>query len=789
MAALVAVLVADLSAQKDTPKDRLGNPLGWTGIIRRVITFSEKVVEPQFSRSGRADFEAIFIVNPDGSVSVTARGQSETMTTDVGGRSSTTKLEGSRQLKLPPFPFAVRIEARNDAAGTYDLSCSGALNEPRLKGTAYNREATRQGVTESSGKWEDQLGFSVNVKTQSKNDASLVGKEVVTDPMEMLEKRRSFDFSVLGGLSLEPGRVVTVTTTWNLKRKENLKLVVDIPEYDLWMPDATYDPTVAGHPLLVKASLRNKDGSPASEKAAKFTFELVGVSHEPGVCMNYPAPKKDQKAEDEEPDLQFDEQLPENKNLNILNPEGKAAKTGRGLKAETLPDPAGYKEAKAQIGSYDWGGYGELLVTAEMPDGRQIVGYLETDNTNPYILIPKRKGGSLVADAWRDQWRDEVPNILDLADDDDSEDDPKRAKQQPGPGMCKFPAHKCKGGHQGDGLTLYEEYRGFYVGGQHVSGHPGKKDLFLHNRVGGSSELGIIQFRNLTRTFMEVHDGLQEDEIGPRQIVNYFPEADSGLHDDVTHGLRVWINPNVSVSTPTRGKQYGICVDSSLYLPPGWSYGMGHPGAPKKLALNPGNDVTRKFHTGDGRVLEREFGYMAATHEILHCCNVAHHGDSDLGYVLWKVEGTNLVEIPPNADGNFDLNSRQRKVFPMANLQWEDGYSVPAFELQRWLSKAKNGGVVYVARQGGQHSDYQDCVMRYIIATAFIKPGKEDFRYLNRRTGELIGGSLCDTFMDSEIPGLGLPKLNRYGDATNGYCRSQICINDPRHKHTTGFGR
>jgi hypothetical protein len=498
--------------------------------------------------------------------------------------------------------------------------------------------------------------------------------------------------------------------------------------------------------------------------------------------MNFPVWGGDLPDAPEPPDLQFDDQLDNNRKLSILDENGK--QSHQGLKAETLPVPEGYSEAQAEVGCYDWGAYGELMAMAEMPDGRQIVGYLKTDNTNPYIRIPKRKEGSLIADAWREQWRDEVPDIFKLADDDDSEVDPKPAREHPGPGWD--PDFVCKGGHKGDGLTLYEEYRGFYVAGQHVWGHPGKKDLFILNRGGGDSESGVMHLRSLTQEFMEVHSGLREDEIGPKQIVDFSP--DSGLPDAVTHGQQVWINANVSIYTPSHGKQYGICIHTISTGANGWSWGMGRPGKPKKVALDPDIYHSNEFRTGTGAIV-RFAHYRTISHELLHCCNVRHHGDVDKGMVSWTVKGDNLVETSLDRNGNPIPDNTE--IIPLTNLLWKEGdtaYVVSLEKLKSWLSEAKDAkeknGQVWVANQGGQHSGYQDCVMRYKGAAAYIPRPDSKFRYLNPHTGELTGYSLCDQKEDSAVPSLQLPKVNRYGDASAGYCRSQICINDnsPDHK-------
>jgi hypothetical protein len=598
-----------------------------------------------------------------------------------------------------------------------------------------------------------------------------------------------------GGVPRGCKGIATETITWNVGRNiKPLKVVVDIPEYDTWIPKGTRDFTKPGNwPLLIKAELRNQDGSPAKEKATKISFELVTVSHQPGVCMNYPPLTRDDglpNAEDEAPDLQFDDLLDKNVNLVILDDKGR--KASQGPKAET--PPGSHSRAQAQVGVFDFGAYGELLVTAEMPDGQLIVGYPKWDESDPDIRIPKRKQGSRIATAWKSMWAEAgVSNIFDLPDDDDGEDDPRRRQdiKPPGPGMCPGP-FKCMGAHPGDGLTLYEEYRGFYVGGKHVRGHPAKKDLFIYNTVGGDTWGGIMHFEALTG--MVAHDGLKEDEIGPKQVVNFNLEYNENLPPELAHGLRVWVNANVNSWTPTRGKQYGILIAPNP--DPNWARGMGHPGVLKKVAIERRLDDPREYRTGEGNVIRGDYGERHMAHELLHCCNVRHHGDNDLGWVYWNLAGDKLVEMPVEDSGAPNVLATVN--IPLANVRWESGPAVSADMLRRWLGLlgVKDWGVkLYVARQGGQHSGYQDCVMRYCVAAARIPPAGDRFRVLSEKAGdwsmdfEPTGMSLCDQKEDSAAPRGNLPKLDRYGDATFGYCRSQICINDPQHKHASGGSR
>jgi len=135
----------------------------------------------------------------------------------------------------------------------------------------------------------------------------------------------------------------------------------------------------------------------------------------------------------------------------------------------------------------------------------------------------------------------------------------------------------------------------------------------------------------------------------------------------------------------------------------------------------------------------------------------------------------------------YDKEFKNFNVIPLSNVKWESGELVSAQRLKAWL---KDDVVsLTFGSQGGQHSGYQDCVMRYDIAAGFIRPPGSPIRYLNHKYGknyELTGMDLCDQRIDSAVPSLNLPSLNRYDDAPNGFCRSQICINDPKHRHVPG---
>src|SRR5207249_5833174 len=82
--------------------------------------------------------------------------------------------------------------------------------------------------------------------------------------------------------------------TWNLTPTTNaVELQVEIKSaatnYDNWLPSGNLlDPEEPGSSLKFIARLVKPDGTPATDTATTMKCTLAGVSHEPGVCMNFP---------------------------------------------------------------------------------------------------------------------------------------------------------------------------------------------------------------------------------------------------------------------------------------------------------------------------------------------------------------------------------------------------------------------------------------------------------------------------------------------------------------------
>lgn len=243
--------------------------------------------------------------------------------------------------------------------------------------------------------------------------------------------------------------------------------------YPEWLPRGAATPETPGGRLKVTARLQSRDGRTVQARVKQFRFELRDASREPGVAMNWPSPKGSRPAAPEQvpPDPEFD-----------LRFDGRTGAIDAKKQVQRVPPrdgPDGKPAAEAGVECFDFGAWADLVVVAELADGREITGHLEKEPEKVVIPLPKRTGESHVADAWKKQ------NVHAR----DDADDEKEPAGEPG--------------FDGDGLTLYEEYRGFMVKGEHTRAEPGTKTLFVHSTQ-EHLRGGIDLFRDATR--LEVHE-------------------------------------------------------------------------------------------------------------------------------------------------------------------------------------------------------------------------------------------------------------------------------------------
>jgi hypothetical protein len=202
------------------------------------------------------------------------------------------------------------------------------------------------------------------------------------------------------------------------------EVAVEVEGYDDWIPEGNIDDEAKpGKDILVRAWV-HKTGDPETriDETATFTFTLIKISREKGVCANWPTTPRDSASR---PDLCIWKER--NRDLEQVTPD---------LEAKT-PKPV--KEARLVLSSFDYAAWGVLKVTAEDKNGKPMkVEYLNKKDIEQ-ITIPRDEDRNHIADAWQE--KEGVEGLP--AEWDEAEVKGQSAK--------------------GDGISLFEKYRGFVV--------------------------------------------------------------------------------------------------------------------------------------------------------------------------------------------------------------------------------------------------------------------------------------------------------------------------------------
>jgi hypothetical protein len=206
------------------------------------------------------------------------------------------------------------------------------------------------------------------------------------------------------------------------------ELIVTPENYDSWLPVPGRSETEKGNQIPVNLKVQGKGGKKSRLKAKQFIVELRNTSKEPGIALNAPlnvvGPPK--------PDMRID---------------GASDSEGQTL---TIPCENGATGTFA-INAFDGGARSVLSVTAVLEGGIRIRGHLLKPEGITEITLPKQTGNSVIADVWKKQYKV-------TSDEDDFE---------------ALPGNSFKG----DGLSAYEEYRGFFSEGKFRRLNPQKMEL------------------------------------------------------------------------------------------------------------------------------------------------------------------------------------------------------------------------------------------------------------------------------------------------------------------------
>ena len=285
--------------------------------------------------------------------------------------------------------------------------------------------------------------------------------------------------------------------------------------------------------------------------------------------------------------------------------------------------------------------------------------------------------------------------------------------------------------------------------GKHFRTDPNKKDFFICDTIGGKCKRGINRFAALTK--LDVHDKLTPEELSEKHVINRNRSGDAP-HVVDQHGIII-----------TTWSIHGVCEAVGN--------GPGTPKSCKEVCIDDSlaETVTRKVSGG----ITKTYEYYAPTvaHEILHCCNVWHHGESD-EHVTWRAETvrgvTAIYEYANAADCGHPEKGHIETVF----AEEDDSVYVPT---DRYWSTPH---FIWLGRLQGEHSGNEDCVMRYDFSNACVSRGGD--RYLCQ---EPVGQGLCTSRTGTGVNASDRKPVSRYNDATRdrGDCVDKVCVNDLYH--------
>ena len=245
------------------------------------------------------------------------------------------------------------------------------------------------------------------------------------------------------------------------------------------------------------------------------------------------------------------------------------------------------------------------------------------------------------------------------------------------------------------------------------------------NTAGQSYQEAFKQFQSLTG--LEVHYLMRPAELPADRVIN-------SNHNEGAH----------------IGEQHGIIV-VPIAANAGYAEAIGGPGTPASISRVVTPAVLPKATTKWQNYLR-----SSLIHELLHACNVYHHGD---GHSL----EIDLFRLPTDevlAGGK------------VTTVLTEDGTSAAP------LLPLNTNRHIILGLAGDCHTGNDDCVMRYDDAEGYIS--KSDPTVIYFTPGEPAGTGICTSPQGTGVNDPDRSPQPRYGDAAfnRGNCLGRIRVND-----------
>jgi hypothetical protein len=446
--------------------------------------------------------------------------------------------------------------------------------------------------------------------------------------------------NVSGGNGTSQG---TIDLMWTVSDQPPILEMDLVPQggYDQWQPLGGADEKTPGNHFFARIDIHklNQPGVPPDAKIKKLTVRLENTSQEPGVCLNWPA--KDKAKSD------FDFQIKSADPLKVAKDSQSADS------AEGADTPA---QLGVQIDCFDFGAYTELTAIAELDGGQVIAGHLKDHPDRSQLVIPRDDNHNHVADAWEKEMGIYAKNYP--ADWDGAQ----------------VSGQKC----DGDGISLYERYRGFRTNLPHEQLRPDRKYVFLFDPADAACQSGGLQ--------------LFGSASGVATIVLNNADQWTG-HGSSSQKMRM-VNFNHGYGHKADQHALDIVVDSSRkeQAPPGWTARQESnniPSAPLEDHV-----FGRTFPDGvkDGAVSSPADAYQVTLYP-----NMIRGGIWEIGEACMKATG----HSDPNK-ALADFNRAHPEQYPQS-IAWQTRVTV-AHEIAHGVG---------APHHAGETDGDRKCIMRY----------------------------------------------------------------------------